>query len=170
MWVISCLPWLAKTALDYYPSSTGGMTIPAFRGMSGVSLSFWGQTLKTPAMTKTWSLVRGSWNLPLSRVSLSSLTARAPAGRRKIPLVHEPSAYRNVSMSWRETKNWSLKRNKKMKPDLLWCLLIFWKICRLVDGFRGCCFLMNPLISCYQAYQCTWIYTEERNLVNKVTF
>lgn len=48
-------------------------------------------TLKTPAMTKTWSRVRGSWNSPESRESRSSLTARAPAGRRKIPRVHEPS-------------------------------------------------------------------------------
>lgn len=167
MWVISCLTWLAKTALDYYSSPTGGMTIPAFRSVSSASLSFWGQTLKTPAMTNTWSLVRGSWNLPLSRVSLSSLTARAPAGRRKIPLVHEPSACRNASMSWGETKNWTLKHNKKIKTDLLWCLKHSLEKyeCRLVDG----CFLMNPLIS-YYAHQCTLIYTEEGSLVNKVTF
>lgn len=61
--------------------------------------AFQWQTLKTPAMMKTWSRVRGSWNSPASRESRSSLTARAPAGRRKIPLVHEPSWYRNVSMS-----------------------------------------------------------------------
>ena len=57
-------------------------------------------TLKTPAMIKTWSRVRGSRLSPASRESRSSLTARAPAGRRKIPRVHEPSWYRKANMSW----------------------------------------------------------------------